>query len=174
MFFYVLVVNSTYYHLKVVRRRRDYPANDLRVRQSTFFLSREKVENTKKYYSMIAAKLKVNANGAHTFLDVGFLSKFCLSVCQYFWPRVLKIVKVRFGTAAHILFTFYGILCNLIVCGSLLCKGAPLFEGMKSMQYSDRISLVGGAAIVNAITGMDIDAACFLIPIGIAVCRPYF
>lgn len=42
------------------------------------------------------------------------------------------------------------------------------------MQYSDRISLVGGAATVNAITGMDIDAACFLIPIGIAVCQPFF
>ncbi|KAF8519445.1 hypothetical protein JB92DRAFT_3082281 [Gautieria morchelliformis] len=58
------------------------------------------------------------------------------------------IVKVRFGTAAHLLFTFYGVLCNLVVCGSLL---------------------LGGAATVNALTGMNIDAACFLLPVGIAI-----
>ncbi|KAF8589125.1 putative urea transporter [Ramaria rubella] len=78
-------------------------------------------------FTMVAAKIKMNANGAHTFLE---------------------IVKVRFGTIAHLLFTFYGVLCNLIVCGSLL---------------------LGGAATVNALTGMNIDAACFLLPIGIAV-----
>jgi len=78
-------------------------------------------------FTMVAAKIKMNANGAHTFLE---------------------IVKVRFGTPAHILFTFYGILCNLVVCGSLL---------------------LGGAATVNALTGMSTEAACFLIPIGIAV-----
>ncbi|KAF8488082.1 Na+/solute symporter [Gautieria morchelliformis] len=79
------------------------------------------------FFTMVAAKIKMNANGAHTFLE---------------------IVKVRFGTSAHILFTFYGLLCNLIVCGSLL---------------------LGGAATVNALTGVNIDAACLLLPVGIAV-----
>ncbi|KAF8526540.1 solute symporter family transporter [Hysterangium stoloniferum] len=78
-------------------------------------------------FTMVAAKIKMNANGAHTFLE---------------------IVKVRFGTSAHILFTFYGLLCNLVVCGSLL---------------------LGGAATVNALTGMNIDAACFLLPVGIGI-----
>ncbi|KDR84544.1 hypothetical protein GALMADRAFT_133818 [Galerina marginata CBS 339.88] len=78
-------------------------------------------------FGMVAAKVKMNANGAHTFLE---------------------IVKVRFGTGPHILFTFYGFLCNLVVCGSLL---------------------LGGAATVNALTGMNTLAACFLLPIGIAV-----
>ncbi|KAI0742221.1 Na+/solute symporter [Daedaleopsis nitida] len=78
-------------------------------------------------FAMVAAKVKMNANGAHTFLE---------------------IVKVRFGTGAHILFTFYAFLCILVVCGSLL---------------------LGGAATVNALTGMNIIAACFLLPIGIAV-----
>ncbi|KIJ61249.1 hypothetical protein HYDPIDRAFT_159840 [Hydnomerulius pinastri MD-312] len=78
-------------------------------------------------FGMVASKVKMNANGAHTFLE---------------------IVRARFGTGAHILFTFYGFLCVLIVCGSLL---------------------LGGAATVNALTGMNINAACFLLPIGIAV-----
>ncbi|KIK45666.1 hypothetical protein CY34DRAFT_22415 [Suillus luteus UH-Slu-Lm8-n1] len=78
-------------------------------------------------FGMVASKVKQNANGAHTFLE---------------------IVKARFGTSAHILFTFYGFLCILLVCGSLL---------------------LGGSATVNALTGMNIIAACFLLPIGIAV-----
>ncbi|KAL1938110.1 hypothetical protein VTO73DRAFT_11939 [Trametes versicolor] len=78
-------------------------------------------------FAMVAAKVKMNANGAHTFLE---------------------IVKARFGTGAHLMFTFYAFLCILVVCGSLL---------------------LGGAATVNALTGMNIIAACFLLPIGIAV-----
>ncbi|OBZ74885.1 putative urea active transporter 1 [Grifola frondosa] len=78
-------------------------------------------------FAMVAAKVKMNANGAHTFLE---------------------IVNTRFGTGAHLLFTFYAFLCILVVCGSLL---------------------LGGAATVNALTGMNIIAACFLLPIGIAV-----
>ncbi|KAI0338579.1 Na+/solute symporter [Trametopsis cervina] len=79
------------------------------------------------FFAMVAAKVKKNANGAHTFLE---------------------IVKARFGTPAHLLFTFYAFLCILLVCGSLL---------------------LGGAATVNALTGMNTIAACFLLPIGIAV-----
>ncbi|KAJ3869394.1 Na+/solute symporter [Lentinula novae-zelandiae] len=78
-------------------------------------------------FGMVAAKVKMNANGAHTFLE---------------------IVQVRFGTGPHLLFTFYGFLCNLVVCGSLL---------------------LGGSATVTALTGMNTDAACMLLPIGIAV-----
>ena len=33
-----------------------------------------------------------------------------------------QIVKARFGTGAHLLFTFYAFLCILVVCGSLLRK----------------------------------------------------
>ncbi|VDB88654.1 unnamed protein product [Peniophora sp. CBMAI 1063] len=78
-------------------------------------------------FGMCAAKVKMNANGAHTFLE---------------------IVKARFGTGAHLLFTFYAFVCVMIVSGSLL---------------------LGGAATVNALTGMNVDAACMLLPIGIAV-----
>ncbi|KAF8918307.1 solute symporter family transporter [Mucidula mucida] len=78
-------------------------------------------------FGMVAAKVKMNANGAHTFLE---------------------IVQVRFGTGAHLLYMFYAFLCNMVVCGSLL---------------------LGGAATVTALTGMNTIAACFLLPIGIAV-----
>ncbi|KAK0478823.1 Na+/solute symporter [Armillaria novae-zelandiae] len=78
-------------------------------------------------FGMVAAKVKMNANGAHTFLE---------------------IVRARFGTGPHILFTFYAFTCIMIVCGSLL---------------------LGGAATVTALTGMNTMAACFLLPIGIAV-----
>ncbi|KAH7924327.1 Na+/solute symporter [Leucogyrophana mollusca] len=78
-------------------------------------------------FGMVASKVKMNANGAHTFPE---------------------IVRARFGNAGAILFLFYAFLCILIVCGSLL---------------------LGGAATVNALTGMNIVAACFLLPIGIAV-----
>ncbi|KAK0201054.1 Na+/solute symporter [Desarmillaria ectypa] len=78
-------------------------------------------------FGMVAAKVKMNANGAHTFLE---------------------IVRARFGTGPHILFTLYAFTCIMIVCGSLL---------------------LGGAATVTALTGMNTKAACFLLPIGIAV-----
>lgn len=50
-------------------------------------------------FGMVASKVKANANGAHTFLE---------------------IAKVRFGTGVHLLFTFYAYLCVLVVSGSLL------------------------------------------------------
>ncbi|KAL6304080.1 Sodium:solute symporter family-domain-containing protein [Sparassis latifolia] len=78
-------------------------------------------------FAMVAAKVKMNANGAHTFPE---------------------IVKTRFGAVIHLLFTFYAFLSVLLVCGSLL---------------------LGGAATVNALTEMNIVAACFLLPVGIAV-----
>lgn len=96
-------------------------------------------------FGMVASKVKMNANGAHTFLE---------------------IVKARFGTAGHILFTFYGFVCILIVCGSLL-RLCTVLVGI--YQVTKTCCLVGGAATVNALTGMNINAACFLLPIGIAV-----
>jgi Na+/proline symporter len=78
-------------------------------------------------FAMIAAKVKQNANGATTFL---------------------QIVKARYGTACHLLFTFYALVCFHVVSGSLV---------------------LGCAATVNALTGVPVLASCFLLPIGIAV-----
>lgn len=79
------------------------------------------------FFSMIAAKVKMNANGATTFL---------------------QIVKIRFGTPCHLLFTGYAVVCCHVVSGSLV---------------------LGASSTVNALTGMNTIACNFLLPIGIAV-----
>lgn len=78
-------------------------------------------------FSALAAKIKMNANGATTFL---------------------QIAKARYGAPTHLLFTFYNLVCAHIVTGSLI---------------------LGASATINALTGMDIYACNFLLPIGIAV-----
>ena len=55
----------------------------------------------------------------------------------------LEMIDVRWGKKAHMTFLFFGICTNLIVTGMLL---------------------QGGAAVVNAASGMHIIAANFLIP----------
>ncbi|KAJ4773514.1 Urea-proton symporter DUR3 [Rhynchospora pubera] len=61
---------------------------------------------------------------------------------------VCEIVKARWGTAAHIVFLVFCFLTNIIVTAMLL---------------------LGGSAVVNALTGMNIYAASFLIPLGVIV-----
>ncbi|KAF5447299.1 hypothetical protein F2P56_032859 [Juglans regia] len=59
---------------------------------------------------------------------------------------VCEIVKARWGTAAHIVFLAFCFLTNIIVTAMLL---------------------LGGSAVVNALTGVNIYAASFLIPLGV-------
>jgi SSS family transporter len=59
---------------------------------------------------------------------------------------ICEMVRARWGTAAHITFLFFCFLTNIIVTSMLL---------------------LGGAATVNALTGMDINLASFLIPWGV-------
>ncbi|KAL9683356.1 hypothetical protein QQ045_015177 [Rhodiola kirilowii] len=61
---------------------------------------------------------------------------------------VCEIVKARWGTAAHVVFLFFCFMTNIIVTAMLL---------------------LGGSAVVNALTGMNIYAASFLIPLGVIV-----
>ncbi|XP_022881342.1 urea-proton symporter DUR3-like [Olea europaea var. sylvestris] len=61
---------------------------------------------------------------------------------------VCEIVKARWGTAAHIVFLTFCFLTNIIVTAMLL---------------------LGGSAVVNALTGVNIYAASFLIPLGVIV-----
>ncbi|KAG9314224.1 Sodium:solute symporter family-domain-containing protein [Chiua virens] len=60
----------------------------------------------------------------------------------------LEIVHARYGNTAHFIFATYGLIVNLIVSSMLL---------------------LGGSAVVNAFTGMNIYAANFLIPIGVCI-----
>jgi len=61
---------------------------------------------------------------------------------------VCEIVLARWGKPAHLTFLFFCFLTNIIVTSMLL---------------------LGGAATVNALTGMDINIASFLIPWGVIV-----
>ncbi|CAI0441936.1 unnamed protein product [Linum tenue] len=61
---------------------------------------------------------------------------------------VCEIVKARWGTPAHIVFLFFCFLTNIIFTAMLL---------------------LGGSAVVNALTGVNIYAASFLIPLGVIV-----
>eukprot|EP00188_Purpureofilum_apyrenoidigerum_P001408 Plantae.Rhodophyta-Purpureofilum_apyrenoidigerum.ctg17704.p1 GENE.Plantae.Rhodophyta-Purpureofilum_apyrenoidigerum.ctg17704~~Plantae.Rhodophyta-Purpureofilum_apyrenoidigerum.ctg17704.p1 ORF type:complete len:713 (+),score=132.63 Plantae.Rhodophyta-Purpureofilum_apyrenoidigerum.ctg17704:1103-3241(+) len=58
----------------------------------------------------------------------------------------LEIVRARWGTAAHITFLFFGFATNIIVTSMLI---------------------LGGSAVVTALTGVNTDAASMLIPLGV-------
>ena len=61
---------------------------------------------------------------------------------------MLEIVLVRWGTGAHLVFLVFGLVTNLIVTAMLI---------------------LGGAAAINALTGMSIYAANFAIPVPVMV-----
>lgn len=61
---------------------------------------------------------------------------------------VCEIVRARWGSAAHIVFLAFCFLTNILVTAMLL---------------------LGGSAVVNALTGVNIYAASFLIPLGVIV-----
>ncbi|HKU50332.1 MAG TPA: sodium:solute symporter family protein [Nitrososphaera sp.] len=60
----------------------------------------------------------------------------------------LEIIRARFGDAAHRVFLVFALMTNMIVTAMLL---------------------LGGAAVVNGLTGMNISIAAFLIPIGVMI-----
>ncbi|KAI0300569.1 urea transporter [Multifurca ochricompacta] len=78
-------------------------------------------------FAQLAAKLKLNAPYAHTWLE---------------------IVYARWGRTAHLIFMFFGLATNIIVSSMLI---------------------LGGSATVTDLTGMHTIAACFLIPLGVAI-----
>jgi SSS family transporter len=57
---------------------------------------------------------------------------------------VLEIIHARWGTAAHLVFMFFCFATNLIVTAMLI---------------------LGGATVINALTGVNVYAAAFLIPV---------
>lgn len=58
----------------------------------------------------------------------------------------LEIIQARWGDTAHKVFLFFALLTNIIVTSMLL---------------------LGGAATVNALTGLNLNLASFLIPWGV-------
>lgn len=60
----------------------------------------------------------------------------------------LEIIHARYGTTAHIIFIGFALATNILVASQLL---------------------LGGSAVVTALTGMNVYAAIFLIPVGVCV-----
>ncbi|MCJ1479565.1 hypothetical protein MMC13_008251 [Lambiella insularis] len=75
----------------------------------------------------MAIELKRRAPNAHTFLEV---------------------IRARYGVYAHLVFTVFGLMTNILVTAMLL---------------------TGGSAVVTALTGMPTPAACFLLPVGVVL-----
>ena len=59
---------------------------------------------------------------------------------------LLEIIRARWGNTAHKVFFVFALLTNIIVTAMLL---------------------LGGASVLNALTGMNTYAACILIPVGV-------
>lgn len=78
-------------------------------------------------FATLAIELKRKAPNAHTFLEV---------------------IRARYGVYAHLVFTVFGLMTNVLVTAMLL---------------------TGGSAVVTALTGMPTAAACFLLPIGVVL-----
>lgn len=78
-------------------------------------------------FSIVASKVKANANLVSTFPEAGYL---------------------RFGNMGHLAFLWCGIACNTIVSACIL---------------------LGGGAVINAITGMNTYAALYLVPLVCAI-----
>jgi hypothetical protein len=62
----------------------------------------------------------------------------------------LEIIHRRYGPGPHMVFIFFALLTNILVASQLL---------------------LGGSAVVTALTGMNVYAAIFLIPLGVCLCR---
>lgn len=59
-----------------------------------------------------------------------------------------EIINARFGSTSHKIFLFFGLLTNSIITAMLV---------------------IGGAAVVNSLTGINIYVAAFLIPVGVVI-----
>jgi hypothetical protein len=113
---------------------------------------------------MVAAKVKQNAHGAHTFLEV---------------RDYIAYIDLFTDITAYDIRLFVPVLAPLHIfsspfmpCYAICSYAAPYFVGLiiviKSCAISHLNNVVGGAATVTAITGMPVEAACLLLPIGIA------
>lgn len=60
----------------------------------------------------------------------------------------LEIIYTRYGALTHWVFIFFALLTNVLVSSQLL---------------------LGGSAVVTSLTGMNVYAAIFLIPLGVCV-----
>jgi len=103
---------------------------------------------------MLILFVKLSRHGMLRGLEFGHSEFFNLCFCSVFEYNVLvilmitKFIYLSWGTSAHVVFLFFCFLTNIIVTAMLL---------------------LGGSAVVNALTGVNLYAASFLIPLGVIV-----
>ena len=59
----------------------------------------------------------------------------------------LEVIKAQYGVNAHIVFTVFSLMMNILTA----------------------MLLTGGSAVVSSLTGMPTPAACFLLPLGVVM-----
>ncbi|THH05204.1 hypothetical protein EW145_g4967 [Phellinidium pouzarii] len=84
------------------------------------------------FFSVIASKVKQNANGARTFLE---------------------IVRTRFGSPAHIMFLFYALFTSLMVSAILLLGGSASISALTGMDVRAATMLLPVGVIAFVIVG---------------------
>lgn len=75
--------------------------------------------------------------------------------------------QVRYGVAGHWIQIFYSTLYQIFNCVNLLVGGE--YELASEMiVYQTRTSVLG-SAVFTALTGMNVIAGCFLLPLGVVI-----
>ncbi|KAF9485747.1 urea transporter [Pholiota conissans] len=91
-------------------------------------------------FSVIASKVKINANRATTFPEVAY---------------------IRFGTAGHLSFLWCGIVCNAIVSACILIGAGSVVTALTGMnQYASLFLIPVGVAIYVATGGLRATFIC--------------
>ncbi|RDX62877.1 Urea-proton symporter DUR3, partial [Mucuna pruriens] len=93
----------------------------------------------------MAIEIKRKAPHAHTVCEIVKARIKCKLLVILV---ITKFLYLSWGTSAHVVFLFFCFLTNIIVTAMLL---------------------LGGSAVVNALTGVNLYAASFLIPLGVIV-----
>ncbi|KAL1969214.1 hypothetical protein VTN77DRAFT_468 [Rasamsonia byssochlamydoides] len=106
--------------------------------------------STVAYEYGISGPFWVCSNAAGATVQIFMFAVLACKVKQNapYCHTFLEIVYHRYGTATHIVFVFFALLTNILVASQLL---------------------LGGSAVVTALTGMNVYAATFLIPLGVCV-----
>ncbi|KJA18647.1 hypothetical protein HYPSUDRAFT_144666 [Hypholoma sublateritium FD-334 SS-4] len=91
-------------------------------------------------FSVIASKIKINANRATTFPEIAY---------------------IRFGTAGHLAFLWCGLVCNATVSACNLIGGASVVTALTGMnQYASLFLIPIGVAFYVAVGGLRATFIC--------------
>lgn len=96
-------------------------------------------------FASIAIEMKRHAPNAHVRSSLIIAHRSILSNAL---KTFLEVIRARYGTGTHLVFTTFGIMTNIMVSSQLL---------------------TGGSATFTALTGVPTPAACFLLPLGVII-----